>query len=143
MIDVFEVVGLGIWVGAGVRVGWWSDELGLLLLLVLLLLWFVVDEEDEDAIVVVVAVCGCGWIGGGKFRFAAAIISPSSKSSCPHAFAPGIFDNTLDRSTPVKAFIAGGSWPTNLVTSPVIWSEPLIRTISSVLANGAETSAAI
>lgn len=117
--DELEDVGLGIWVGAGAIEGW-SDVLAFRL-------WFA-------------DVCW-GWIGGGKF--AAAIIIPSSKSSCPHAFAPGILDNTLDKSTPVKALMAGGSWPTSLVTSPVMWSEPLIRTISSVLANGAATSAAI
>lgn len=81
--------------GASARVGW-SDVLGFRL-------WF--------------ADVGCGWIGGGKF---AAIIVPSSKLSCPHAFAPGIFENTFDKSTPVKALIAGGSWPTSLATSPVI-----------------------
>lgn len=95
LIDEVVDVGLGIWVGAGAEVGW-SDVLGFRL-------WFA-------------DVC-CGWIGGGKFS---AIIIPSSKSSCPHAFAPGILDNTLDKSTPVKALIAGGSWPTSLVTSPVM-----------------------
>lgn len=51
---------------------------------------------------------------------------------------------TFDKSTPVRAWTAGGIWPTNLVTSPVtLLSPPPRSTISSVLANGADTSAAI
>jgi hypothetical protein len=51
---------------------------------------------------------------------------------------------TFDKSTPVRAWTAGGTWPTNLVSSFVtLFSPPPRRTISSVLANGADTSAAI
>lgn len=57
--------------------------------------------------------------------------------------APGTLPKTLDRSTPVKAFTAGGIWPTSLVMSDVVLSGPPINTISSVLARGAATSAAI
>ena len=48
---------------------------------------------------------------------------------------------TLDRSTPVSACTAGGSWLISLVTSDVVLSSPTI-TISSTLASGADTSAA-
>lgn len=67
----------------------------------------------------------------------------TSQSSRFHALAPGILDSTLDRSTPVRALIDGGSWATRRVTSLVMLSLPPISTISSVLANGAATSAAI
>lgn len=60
-----------------------------------------------------------------------------------YALAPGILDKTFDKSTPVNAFIAGGNEPTKRVTSPVQLSLPPISTISSVLANGADISAAI
>ena len=46
-------------------------------------------------------------------------------------------------STPVSACTAGGSVPTSLETSLVVRSWPPISTISSVLASGADTSAAI
>lgn len=48
---------------------------------------------------------------------------------------------TLDTSTPVRACTAGGSWLIKRETSLVVRSSPT-RTISSVLANGADTSAA-
>lgn len=67
----------------------------------------------------------------------------TSHSSRFHALAPGILDSTLDRSTPVRALIEGGSCATRRVTSLVILSLPPISTISSVLAKGAATSAAI
>lgn len=57
--------------------------------------------------------------------------------------APGTLLKTLERSTPVKAFTAGGIWPTRRVKSDVVLSGPPISTISSVLARGAATSAAI
>lgn len=57
--------------------------------------------------------------------------------------APGILARTLERSTPVKALTAGGICPTNRVMSEVVLSGPPISTISSVLASGAATSAAI
>ena len=47
------------------------------------------------------------------------------------------------RSTPVRAWMAGGRVPTSLLTSCVVLSDPPMRTISSVLARGADTSAAI
>ena len=46
-------------------------------------------------------------------------------------------------STPVSACTAGGRVPTSLETSLVVRSCPPISTISSVLASGADTSAAI
>lgn len=57
--------------------------------------------------------------------------------------APGSFPSTLERSTPVKALTAGGICPTRRAISAVPLSLPPMRTISSVLANGAATSAAI
>lgn len=57
--------------------------------------------------------------------------------------APGIFPRIFEMSTPVKAFTAGGTCPINLVNSAVVLSEPPIKTISSVFARGAATSAAI
>lgn len=57
--------------------------------------------------------------------------------------APGTLPKTFERSTPVKAFTAGGIWPTSRVMSDVVLSGPPISTISSVLARGAATSAAI
>ena len=51
--------------------------------------------------------------------------------------------HTPDKSTPVRAWTAGGNCPSNLLTSVVVLSAPPRRTISSVLANGAATSAAI
>ena len=50
---------------------------------------------------------------------------------------------TPETSTPVRAEMAGGRVPQSLATSWVVRSCPLIITISSVLASGAETSAAI
>lgn len=50
---------------------------------------------------------------------------------------------TFVKSTPVKACTDGGIWLTNFVTSAESWSVPPINTMSSVLARGAETSAAI
>ena len=50
---------------------------------------------------------------------------------------------TPDKSTPVRAATAGGSWLTNLLISEVVRSAPPSKTISSVLASGAATSAAI
>lgn len=50
---------------------------------------------------------------------------------------------TLERSTPVNACTAGGTCPTRRVSSPLVVSLPPRSTISSVLANGAATSAAI
>ena len=50
---------------------------------------------------------------------------------------------TPDKSTPVNAATAGGNWLTNLLISDVVLSAPPSKTISSVLANGAATSAAI
>lgn len=50
---------------------------------------------------------------------------------------------TLERSTPVRAWTAGGTWPTRRVISELVPSPPPKSTISSVLANGAATSAAI
>lgn len=50
---------------------------------------------------------------------------------------------TLERSTPVNACTAGGTCPTRRVNSPLVASLPPRSTISSVLANGAATSAAI
>ena len=50
---------------------------------------------------------------------------------------------TFERSTPVRAWTAGGTWPTRRVSSPERFSLPPRRTISSVLASGAATSAAI
>lgn len=47
------------------------------------------------------------------------------------------------RSTPVRAWTAGGICPSSLLTSVVVRSAPPNRTISSVLASGAATSAAI
>ena len=46
-------------------------------------------------------------------------------------------------STPVSAWTVGGSVPHNLEISAVVRSWPPISTISSVLASGADTSAAI
>ena len=46
--------------------------------------------------------------------------------------APGIWPRTPLRSTPVKAFSAGGSWLISFVTSVVVWSAPPKRTISSI-----------
>lgn len=57
--------------------------------------------------------------------------------------APGTLLNTFERSTPVKAFKAGGICPTNRVISDVVLSGPPISTISSIFAKGADTSAAI
>lgn len=57
--------------------------------------------------------------------------------------APGSLPSTFDRSTPVKALTAGGICPTRRAMSAVVLSLPPMRTISSVLANGAATSAAI
>ncbi len=50
---------------------------------------------------------------------------------------------TSDKSTPVRAWMAGGTWATNLLISLEKLDEPLSITISSVLARGAATSAAI
>lgn len=50
---------------------------------------------------------------------------------------------TFEMSTPVRACRAGGSWPAKRMISAVPVLSPLISTISSVLASGADTSAAI
>lgn len=71
----------------------------------------------------------------GNFYFTAVVLGV--------IVAPGILLRTLERSTPVKAFTAGGIWPTSRVKSAVVLSGPPIKTISSVLARGAATSAAI
>jgi len=57
--------------------------------------------------------------------------------------APGILPRAPVKSTPVRAWIAGGRVPINLFTSCVVLLPPPISTIWSVLARGAETSAAI
>jgi len=57
--------------------------------------------------------------------------------------APGIFPRAPLKSTPVRAWIAGGKVPINLFTSCVVLLPPPISTIWSVLARGADTSAAI
>ena len=50
---------------------------------------------------------------------------------------------TPETSTPVRAEMAGGKVPQSLLTSWAVLSCPPIITISSVLASGADTSAAI
>jgi len=57
--------------------------------------------------------------------------------------APGILPRAPVKSTPVRAWIAGGKVPINLFTSCVVLLPPPISTIWSVLARGADTSAAI
>jgi len=57
--------------------------------------------------------------------------------------APGILPKAPVKSTPVSAWIAGGKVPINLFTSCVVLLPPPISTIWSVLASGADTSAAI
>ena len=54
-----------------------------------------------------------------------------------------VYELTPVMSTPVSACTAGGRVPTSLETSLVVRSCPPINTISSVLASGADTSAAI
>lgn len=87
------------------------------------------------------------------YRFNLYVINIIVRASCGvcmlecciefHALAPGIFDNTFDKSTPVSALMDGGNCATRRVTSLVMLSLPPMSTISSVLASGAATSAAI